>query len=125
MKARCNAGTSCQNALSEPTEQCTGRFALLALSMNLLLWCMKSKQTCFSCTWSQVDDAAVQQLAQGCRQLQTLGLYCCGSLTDDAMHALAQHLPRLQHLNVSGCRKLTAPALQAVVDSNRQLHTCR
>ncbi|CAO2834263.1 unnamed protein product [Amaranthus hypochondriacus] len=59
----------------------------------------------------QLEDNAVETVANFCHDLQELDLSKCFKLTDRSLYALAHGCPNLTKLNISGCSAFTDAAL--------------
>ena len=56
---------------------------------------------CSNC--KAVTDIAAEELADGCRDIQTLVLSGCPRLSDQVLYTMAEKLQRLETLDVSKC----------------------
>lgn len=63
------------------------------------LLCLDS--LCSNC--KAVTDIAAEELADGCRDIQTLVLSGCPRLSDQVLYTMAEKLQRLETLDVSKC----------------------
>lgn len=60
----------------------------------------------------QLEDNAVQSIANFCHDLQFLDLSKCFKLSDRSLYALAHGCPNLTKLNISGCSAFSDIALE-------------
>ncbi|XP_073098936.1 F-box protein SKP2A isoform X4 [Elaeis guineensis] len=69
----------------------------------------------------QLEDIAVETVANYCHDLRDLDLSKSFRLTDRSLHALAHGCPRLTKLNISGCSAFSDSALAYLTDYCRNL----
>ena len=60
-------------------------------------------------------------MASGCKQLTTLGLVCCRSITNAAVLAVASECKLLTTLDLYQCTKITDEAVMAVASGCKEL----
>lgn len=72
---------------------------------------------------SQLQDNAVQSIANYCHDLQDLDLSKSFKLTDRSLYALAHGCPNLTKLNISGCSAFSDIALAYLSDFCRKVKT--
>lgn len=72
---------------------------------------------------SQLQDNAVQTIANYCHDVKDLDLSKSFKLTDRSLHALAHGCPNLIKLNISGCSAFSDTALAYLSDFCRKLKT--
>lgn len=86
-------------------------------SMNNLLFSLAPKFTKLQvlslrqAVVAQLEDDAVEAVANSCHELQDLDLSLSRKLTDRSLYALAHGCPNLTKLNISGCSSLGDTAL--------------
>jgi hypothetical protein len=66
------------------------------------------------CTLQNIEDEAVQQLAENCPRLHYLCLSGCSHLTDASLIVLAQQCHMLSTIEVAGCSQFTDAGFQAL-----------
>lgn len=71
---------------------------------------------------SDITDAALFDLARGCRWLEELSLRRCLNITDAGVAALAQGCPHIKTLDLWECGRVTDAGLEAVAAGLPQLH---
>ncbi|PKI54456.1 F-box protein SKP2A-like [Punica granatum] len=69
----------------------------------------------------QLEDNAVEAIANNCRDLQDLDLSKSFKLTDRSLYALAHGCPNLLKLNISGCSAFSDDALEYLTNFCRKL----
>lgn len=69
----------------------------------------------------QLEDNAVEMIANYCQDLQDLDLSKSFKLTDSSLYALALGCPNLTKLNISGCSAFSDAALAYITGSCRKL----
>lgn len=70
---------------------------------------------------TQLEDNAVETIANCCHDLQILDLSKSFKLTDRSLYALAHGCPDLTNLNISGCSSFSDIALAYLASSCRKL----
>jgi F-box/leucine-rich repeat protein 2/20 len=66
------------------------------------------------CVLQNIQDEAVQQLAENCSRLHYLCLSGCSHLTDTSLIVLAQQCHMLSTIEVAGCSQFTDTGFQAL-----------
>jgi F-box/leucine-rich repeat protein 2/20 len=66
------------------------------------------------CVLQNIQDEAVQQLAEKCPRLHYLCLSGCSHLTDTSLIVLAQQCHMLSTIEVAGCSQFTDTGFQAL-----------
>lgn len=69
----------------------------------------------------QLEDNAVETIANFCHDLQILDLSKSFKLSDNSLYALAHGCQNLTHLNISGCSAFSDTALEYLASFCRKL----
>lgn len=65
-----------------------------------------------------IQDIAIEEIANGCKSLITLDLAWAAKITSNAVHKLAHKLSTLRFLNLRGCAKVTFLAIKYLNNGN-------
>ena len=67
--------------------------------------------------------SVICNLANSCRQIQTLYLRRCLNITDVAIETVARRCPQLRYLNIGGCTLITDASLKALGENCKFLRS--
>lgn len=70
-----------------------------------------------------LQDSAIDQIAEGCPNLTCLDLAWAGKVTANAVHKLVQNVPTLTSLNLRGCTKVTFLTLKYLANGNITIYS--
>ena len=77
---------------------------------------MRSWWTVAEATNTNIDDAVIIRLADGCPALTNISVCYCWNLTDAAINALADGCPALTNIRACHCNNLTDAAIIRLAD---------